>query len=122
MSSDTAPPALPRTCGPLLAVSLLAFAAAASSAADPPRFQFTRLVAHWDQYADPGYLKFVEDARPDVAQVGFYGGHFWSLGHTPQYNGYPAHFPVRGLNELGAWFEDFGEPKMGRNSFATSPR
>ena len=39
-------------------------------------------------------------------QVGFHGAHFWSLGHTPQYNGYPAHFPVRGLDELGAWFED----------------
>jgi hypothetical protein len=88
-----------------LAVGLLALAAATGSAADPPRFQFTRLVAHWDQYADPGYLKFVEDARPEVAQVGFYGGHFWSLGHTLQFNGYPAHLPVRGLNELGAWFE-----------------
>ena len=99
MSSDTPPPAGPRTCGPLLAVGLLALAAP-GSAADPPRFPFTRLVAHWDQYADPGYLKFVEDARPEVAQVGFYGGHFWSLGHTPQYNGYPAHFPVRGLMSL----------------------
>jgi hypothetical protein len=107
MSSDTPPPAGPRTCGPLFAVGLLALAVAPAGAADPPRFQFTRLVAHWDQYADPGYLKFVEDARPEVAQVGFYGGHFWSLGHTPQHNGYPAHFPVRGLNELGAWFEDF---------------
>jgi hypothetical protein len=75
-------------------------------AGDPSRFEFTRLVAHWAEYADPEYLKFIEEARPEVAQVGFYGGHFWSLGHTPQYNGYPAHFPVRGLNELGAWFED----------------
>jgi hypothetical protein len=51
-------------------------------------------------------LKFIEEARPDVAQVGFYGAHFWSLGHTPEYGGYPAHFPVHGLDELGAWFED----------------
>src|SRR5689334_1923462 len=84
MSSDTPRPAGPRTCGPLLAVGLLALAAAPGGAAEPPCFQFTRLVAHWDQYADPGYLKFVEDARPEVAQVGFYGGHFCSLGHTPQ--------------------------------------
>jgi hypothetical protein len=75
-------------------------------AAEPSRFEFTRLVAHWAEYGDPLYLKFIQDAQPDVAQVGFYGAHFWSLGHTPQYNAYPTHFPVRGLNELGAWFEE----------------
>lgn len=94
-------------CLPYLAALLLLLAGASSGqAADPPRFQLTSLVAHWAEYADPDYLKFIEEARPDVAQVGFYGGHFWSLGHTPQYKGYPAHFPVRGLNELGGWFED----------------
>jgi hypothetical protein len=77
-----------------------------NEAADPPRFELTRLLAHWAEYDKPDYLKFIEDAGPDVAQVGFYGAHFWSLGHSPQYNGYPAHFPVRGLDELGAWFED----------------
>jgi len=94
---------------PVLAVGILAVllaSAAPVAAADPPRFEFTRLVAHWAEYGDPDYLRFIEDARPDVAQVGFYGAHFWSLGHTPQYNGYPAHFPVRGLDELGAWFAD----------------
>ena len=79
---------------------------ATARADEPPRFEFTRLVAHWDRYGDPDYLKFIDEARPDVAQVGFYGAHFWSLGHTPQYDGYPAHFPVRGLDELGDWFED----------------
>ena len=73
---------------------------------ETPRFEFTRLVAHWDRYDDPEYLKFIREAQPDVAQVGFYGAHFWSLGHTPQFHGYPAHFPVRGLDELGDWFED----------------
>jgi hypothetical protein len=43
-----------------------------SEAADPPHVEFTRLVAHWAEYDKPDYLKFVEDARPDVAQVGFY--------------------------------------------------
>jgi hypothetical protein len=73
---------------------------------DPGRFEFTRLVAHWDGYGDPAYLDFIREARPEVAQVGFYGAHFWSLGHTAQFDGYPAHFPVRGLDELGDWFED----------------
>ncbi|MCS6852266.1 MAG: hypothetical protein NZ700_13970 [Gemmataceae bacterium] len=71
-----------------------------------PRLEFTRLIAHWDQYADPAYLTFVEEARPEIVQVGFYGAHFWSLAHTPQYKGYPAHFPVQGLDECGAWFAE----------------
>ena len=72
----------------------------------PQRTEFTRIVAHWANYADDDYLSFIEEAQPDVAQLGFYGAHFWSLAHTPQYGGYPAHFPVRGLEECGAWFRD----------------
>jgi len=78
----------------------------AGRAAEAPRVLFTRMIAHWDGYGDPDYLKFVEEARPEVAQVGFYGGHFWSLSHTPQFAGYPAHFPVRGLTECGDWFTE----------------
>ncbi len=72
----------------------------------PPRLEFTRIVAHWDGYGDPAYLDFVREARPEVAQVGFYGAHFWGLGHTPQFDGDPAHFPVRGLDALGDWPDD----------------
>jgi hypothetical protein len=71
-----------------------------------PRAEFTRLIAHWAEYGEDDYLKFVEDARPEVCQIGFYGGHFYSLAHTPQYKGYPAHFPVQGLTECGKWFEE----------------
>jgi hypothetical protein len=86
---------------------LISFAIASRADADEPaRLEFTRVVAHWAEYGNPDYLKFIEEAQPDIAQVGFYGAHFWSLAHTAQYNGYPANFPVRGLNELGAWFED----------------
>jgi dienelactone hydrolase len=70
-----------------------------------PRVEFTRMIAHWAEYGDADYLKFVEEARPEVCQIGFYGGHFYGLVHTPQYNGYPAHFPVRGLAECGQWFQ-----------------
>src|SRR5262249_7474307 len=70
-----------------------------------PRVEFTRLIAHWAEYGDDDYLRFVEEARPEVCQIGFYGGHFYSLAHTPQYKGYPAHFPVQGLSECGKWFE-----------------
>ncbi len=71
-----------------------------------PRFPFTRLIAHWAEYGDPDYLKFVEEAKPDVCQIGFHGGHFYSLAHTPQYKGYPAHFPVQGLSACGKWFTE----------------
>lgn len=101
-----------RSARPLLLAVLLCAccydADASARAADerpPGRFEFTRLIAHWAEYADDDYLKFVEDARPEVCQVGFYGGHFYSLAHTPQYSGYPAHLPVQGIAECGAWFE-----------------
>lgn len=71
----------------------------------PPQFDFTTMVAHWSEYGGPEYLDFIDAAQPELAQFGFYGGHFWSLAHTPVYKGYPAHFPVQGLNECGAWFE-----------------
>src|SRR5258706_59275 len=68
------------------------------------RFEFTRLIAHWSGYADPGYLSFVDDVKPEVVQVGFYGAHFWSLADTPFGGGYPANLPVRGHRECGEWF------------------
>lgn len=71
-----------------------------------PRFEFTRMIAHWAEYGDDDYLKFVEEARPEVCQIGFYGAHFWSLAHTPQFKGYPAHFPVQGLKECGSWHQE----------------
>lgn len=69
------------------------------------RVELTRMIAHWAEYGDDDYLDFVKDARPEICQIGFYGGHFYSLAHTPQFKGYPAHFPVQGLAECGRWFE-----------------
>ncbi len=70
------------------------------------RYHFNRMIAHWAQYGDDDYLAFVDEAKPQVCQIGFYGGHFYSLAHTPQYKGYPAHFPVQGLAECGSWFKE----------------
>jgi hypothetical protein len=89
---------------PLGMLVLFAQSPHVSAQGSRPRAEFTRMIAHWAEYADPDYLKFVEEARPQVCQIGFYGGHFYSLVHTPQYKGYPAHFPVQGLNECGNWF------------------
>jgi hypothetical protein len=71
-----------------------------------PRVEFTRMMAHWAEYGHADYLPFVDKTQPELVQLGFYGGHFWSLAHTPVYKGYPAHFPVQGLNECGQWFEE----------------
>ena len=79
-----------------------ALVAGTARAAQP--FEFTRMVAHWADYADPDYLPFIDDVKPEVVQVGFYGAHFWSLADTPFGSGYPAHFPVRGHRECGEWF------------------
>src|SRR5258708_24859845 len=91
-------------CSPRKAalVVFLALALCAVHAAE--RFEFTRMIAHWSGYADPGYLSFVDDAKPEVAQVGFYGAHFWSLADTAFGSGYPANLPVRGHRECGEWF------------------
>ena len=85
---------------PLLLILLLP----TTLVAQAPPFEFTRLVAHWDAYGRPDYLKFIEEAQPEVAQVGFYGAHFYSLVHTAEFGGYPAHFPVPGLDECSEWF------------------
>ena len=41
-------------------VSMLCVLAGCASVA-AERFEFTRLIAHWSGYADPGYLSFVDD-------------------------------------------------------------
>jgi hypothetical protein len=73
--------------------------------ASEERLEFTRMVAHWHEYGGAEYMEFVDAARPELVQFGFYGGHFYSLVHTDSYGGYPAHFQVKGLRECGDWFE-----------------
>ena len=48
------------------------------------RLEFSRMLVHWRQYIDPGYLAFVEEVQPEVVQVGFYGVDFWALAHVPK--------------------------------------
>jgi len=62
------------------------------------------MIAHWANYDDPAYLPFVKEARPELAQIGFYGAHYWSLGDTKHGQGYPGHFPKIGLKANRDWF------------------
>lgn len=96
----------------MLRTATIAFLLASPAAAQTPasnlppwRFEFTRLTANWTHYGTPEYLEFIRDAKIEVAQVGEYGGHFYALVHTPQYKGYPSHFPVQGIDECGQFFE-----------------
>lgn len=89
-----------------------------AAASRSPRLAFNRMVAHWSQYGDPEYLKFIDESRPQLAQIGFYGAHFWSLAHTSQGKGYPAHFPVQGIPECGAWFENINRELHQRHILA----
>src|ERR1043166_1437425 len=94
---------------------LLCIALTVSAAGAAPRVEFTRMIAHWSGYADPGYLSFIEDVKPDIAQVGFYGAHFWSLAGTSSYGGYPVNLPVRGHRECGEWFKNLNSELRRRN-------
>ena len=59
-----------KTCSMALGIVLLLLGSAfAQKDAAKPR-EFSTLVAHWAEYADPDYLPFLTDAKPDVAQVG----------------------------------------------------
>ena len=83
---------LPRLCTILLAIASVPIISpgcrdsgppSGTNATDPQRLEFTRMIVHWTRYVDPGYLEFVEEAEPEIAQVGFYGGDFWSIAHLP---------------------------------------
>ncbi|HUF60795.1 MAG TPA: hypothetical protein VMN36_01860 [Verrucomicrobiales bacterium] len=100
----------------LTAILHLAAAGTASLGAEEPEFDFTRMTAHWDAYGDPVYLDFIAEARPELVQAGFYGAHFYSLAHTPEFGGYPAHFPVRGLTEGAEWFGRLNEALHARGA------
>lgn len=91
-------------CGLRIGVAVAILVLTRSAHAQP--LEFTRMVAHWAEYNDPQYVPFLLEAEPEVVQLGFYGGHFWSLAHTSSYNGYPSHLPVQGHKECGSWLEE----------------
>lgn len=64
-----------------ISIALMLAAGCAQPPAPPERFEFTRLVAHWQDYVQPGYLEFIDAIQPEVVQVGFYGADFFSLAH-----------------------------------------
>lgn len=98
----------------LRTLAVLTFVAAGARAAEP--FWFNTLIANWTDYGTPEYLDFVGEARPQVAQVGFYGVTFYSVAHTKFGKGYPAHFPVEGTKECGEFFRKLNQEIHARGS------
>lgn len=76
----------------------------AVQAESPPRFEFTRLIDHLVGYQDPGYLQFIEDVKPEVVQVGWYGAHLY--GPSPYEAWDHARFSRETLRERRLYFEN----------------
>jgi hypothetical protein len=76
----------------IIAIAVLAAALAsctqscrpAGKSGSRPPLEFSRMLVHWQQYVDPGYLPFVDEVQPEVVQVGFYGVDFWAFSHVPK--------------------------------------
>src|SRR3954452_7646224 len=82
-----------------------AFLLTAAAPAEPPRrVEFTRLVDHLVGYEDPGYLKFIEDVKPEVVQVGWYGAHLY--GPSPYETWNHGNYSRQTLRERGKYFEN----------------
>ncbi len=100
---------------PLLLLTVaLTLLPSSARAAEP--FWFNTLVAHWTDYGTPEYLDFIGEAKPQVAQVGFYGVTFYSVAHTTFGKGYPAHLPVQGTKECGEFFRNLNKEVHARGS------
>jgi hypothetical protein len=69
-----------------LPVTFAFLLAAAAHAEAPRRVEFTRLIDHLVGYDDPSYLKFIEDVKPEVIQVGWYGAHLYGPSPYEKWN------------------------------------
>ena len=48
---------------------LLALPAGAETKEVRKGFEFTRMLAHWANYAEPGYLAFIDETKPDATRL-----------------------------------------------------
>ena len=70
---------------------------------------FNRYVALLAMAGDPAFISFLEEARPQVVQMGFYGPQLYALGDTELGSGYPMNLPVRGVHEVLDWQRQFNQ-------------
>ena len=70
---------------------------------------FNRYVALLAMAGDPAFTSFLEEARPQVVQMGFYGPQLYAFGDTELGSGYPMSLPVRGVHEVLDWQKQFNQ-------------
>ena len=70
---------------------------------------FNRYVALLAMAGDPAFISFLEEARPQVVQMGFYGPQLYAFGDTELGSGYPMNLPVRGVHEVLDWQKQFNQ-------------
>ena len=70
---------------------------------------FNRYVALLAMAGDPAFVSFLEEARPQVVQMGFDGPQLFALGDTELGSGYPMNLPARGVHEVLDWQKQFNQ-------------
>jgi len=64
-----------------------------------PDFHFNTFLVSWGGTTSPEFRSFIEAARPEIVQVGFYGPLFHGYADNPKSTGYPMQLPVAGQRE-----------------------
>lgn len=92
-------------------LALTASARGASPAAPPaasgphtdlpdPSFHFNTFFVHRDGLNTPTFDQFLQEARPQIVQIGYYGPQLHGYGDNPKAGGYPMHLTVVGTRNL----------------------
>lgn len=64
-----------------------------------PDFDFHTFVCTWGHTTTPEFDRFLDAAKPEIVQVGFYGPLFHGYADSEKATGYPMRLPVRGQRE-----------------------
>lgn len=71
-----------------------------------PGFSFHTFFVTRPGLTDPAFEKYLEDAKPQIVQVGFHGPMLHSHGITKGATGYPMNLPAQGVDQLLAIYRD----------------
>ncbi len=86
-------------------IAILAATSAAGAQGPPhedlpePNFDFHTFLVTRGHTTDPKFLAYLDEAKPEIVQVGYYGPMFHGYADTEKATGYPMQLPVRGQFE-----------------------
>ena len=69
-------------------------------------FHFNTFFVHRDGLNTETFNRFLEEARPQFVQVGYYGPQLHGYGDNPKAAGYPMHLTVNGTNNLLVFYKE----------------